>query len=129
VNNLNERQSKAAVLLSQGFSYKDVGCEIDVSVQTVCEWRKNTDFKALVNRIMEEYITDAVGQMNSLASEAVSVIEQLMESKSESIRLKAAFKLLDMLGAGKSERWGWSVGETSAKRLRFEEVYKDMSAF
>ena len=129
MSNLNERQLKAVVLLSQGFSSKDVASEVDVSVQTVCEWRKNTDFKALVNSIMDDYIESAVGQMNSLASDAVSVIEQLMESKSESVRLKAACKLLDMLGAGKSECWGWSVGETSAERLRLEEIYKEMSGF
>lgn len=121
--NLKPKQIQAATLLAQGWLCKDVAEEIQVTPQTISEWKNIPEFEACINDLKTQSIEAARAQIQSLAESAVDTISELMESsESDNVRLKAALAMLAHAGLTEpsSGLFAWGVGGTTA-----EEVERD----
>jgi len=95
MENLPPQQCQAATLLAAGIPCKDVASQVGVTPQTISAWRSDYDFQQLVKELQWDVLRHTRDQTRALVSEALTELHTLMkESKSESIRLRAALEVL-----------------------------------
>ncbi len=96
---LKPKQEQAALLLAQGKLCREVAQELEVTPQTISEWKRNAEFEAFTNTLRGEGVMAAITRMHGLTTEAVATFAELMKpGKPESIRLKAATLVLEHAG-------------------------------
>lgn len=89
---LTAKQKKCLELMIEGkLKQKEIAAQIKVSEQTICTWKKNADF-------MAEYESMLKGCMKSLAASAFQTEINLLNAKSEMVRLMSAKDILDRAG-------------------------------
>ena len=89
---LNEKQQKCIILMvTTGKTQKQIAKEIQISENTICEWKKDKEFKEEIKSQMKE-------NFGSLAIEAQQKLKQLLKSKNESIQMQAIKDVLDRAG-------------------------------
>jgi hypothetical protein len=102
---LTPAQSAALPLLAAGAKKKDAAAAAGVCPQTISTWLQEPHFTAVLQAQREQLASLAVEQLRQATGVAVTTVVELMESSSESIRLKAATYVLDrvvLLDAGAS---------------------------
>jgi transposase-like protein len=78
---------------------RDVAVEVGVSAQTISNWRRDYDFHREVQDAQHEMLRHTRDQIRGLVGDALSEIRKLMiESKSESVRLRASLAVLQGTG-------------------------------
>lgn len=100
---LTQAQSAALPLLAAGAKKKDAAVVAGVCPQTVSEWLQQPHFLAALQDHREKLAGLAVERLREATVTAVDTVIGLMESGSESIRLRAASYFLDrvlLLAAG-----------------------------
>ena len=89
---LSEKQKNCIDLMLFGnFSQKQIAKKLKVSEQTICKWKKNSEFAkemTVRNRI----------EINFSVSKAIKKITDLLNAKSEQVQLAAAKDILDRAG-------------------------------
>lgn len=70
---------------------KQIAKEIQVSENTICEWKKDKEFKEEMQKQMKE-------NFSSLAIEAQKKLKKLLNSKNENIQIQAIKDILDRAG-------------------------------
>lgn len=89
---LNEKQQKCVMLMITGNkTQKQIAKEIQISENTICEWKKNKEFK-------EEIQSQIKDNFGSLAIEAQKELKKLLKSKNENIKMQAIKDVLDRAG-------------------------------
>ena len=89
---LTPKQKRCIELMVSGeLKQKEIAAQIKVSEQTICTWKKNTDF-------MAEYESLLRNKMRSLAATAFQTETKLLKARSEMVRLMAAKDILDRAG-------------------------------
>lgn len=89
---LNEKQQKCAILMITGNkTQKQIAKEIQVSENTICEWKKDKEFKDEIQRQMKD-------NFGSLAIEAQQELKKLLKSKNENVKMQAVKDILDRAG-------------------------------
>lgn len=93
---MNEKIIDAALLRFQNVEVTKIAEQLGISRQTFYNWEKTEDFKAEVDRLRQEKLTEAD---NLLANETIKSIQTMAylrdNSDSDKVRLDAASKLLD----------------------------------
>ena len=123
MNNLTSKQIKALPLMVQGIPGKDVATEVNVTPQTVSEWKRCPEFMATLNSLRMEFLENARFQLQQSPSKAVQTLIDLMDnSENEETRRKAALDILRLSGfePGKHECYAWGIGSTNAESMAHE---------
>lgn len=89
---LSEKQKKCIILMiTENKTQKQIAKEIQVSENTICEWKKDEEFKNEIQKQMKE-------NFGSLAIDAQQKLKKLLNSKNESIQMQAIKDVLDRAG-------------------------------
>lgn len=89
---LNEKQQKCVILMiTTNKTQKQIANEIQVSENTICEWKKDEEFKSEIQKQMKE-------NFGSLAIEAQQELRKLLRSKNENVKIQAIKDVLDRAG-------------------------------
>lgn len=93
---LDERQILCCELIAKGTPVIDIPKEIKVARSTIYEWKKMDEFNAEVDRLQQEFISQARGRLKAAAITAADELIKLLKSgKYEKTRLAAATDILD----------------------------------
>ena len=89
---LSNKQRKCLVRMAEGdLSQKDIGLEIKVTEQTICNWKKDKEFMAELDNLIKISI-------QSLAAKAFKTQTSLLGARSEMVRYVVAKDILDRAG-------------------------------
>lgn len=95
---LNEKQEKCIkLMLTTNKTQKQIAKEIDVAERTICEWKKDIEFKEELQNQMKE-------NFGSLAIQAQKELRNLLKSKNEYIKIQAIKDVLDRAGYKPTEQ-------------------------
>ncbi len=97
IEDLTPNQLKAATLLAAGRPCRATAKKCSVTPETISHWKRDPDFQAHLNRLKSDAVEDARERLRNLNDRAVGVLEDLLASASESIRLRAAQYILDAM--------------------------------
>lgn len=78
-------------MITTNKTQKQIAREIQVSENTICEWKKDEEFKNEIQKQMKE-------NFGSLAIEAQQKLKKLLNSKNENIQMQAIKDVLDRAG-------------------------------
>lgn len=92
---LTQAQAAALPLLATGAKKKDAAAVAGVCPQTISAWLQEPHFSAVLQAQRQQLAGLAVDRLREATGAAVATVIELMESGSESIRLKAATYFLD----------------------------------
>lgn len=113
---MNEKQKKCVELMvGTNKSQKQIAKEINVSEKTICEWKKQKEFKDSIQKRIEE-------NFGSLAIEAQKQLGKLLKTKNSVVRMQAIKDVLDRAGYKPPERIKNEI-EPSAK---FADICKQL---
>lgn len=93
--NLTKNQLKAIPLILEAKSITEGVKKAGISKTTFYEWLKTPEFKAEFVRQRQELIDLALHELKTSASEAVSVLRELLKAEGEGIRLRTAQAILE----------------------------------
>lgn len=95
---MNDKQEKCInLMITTNKTQKQIAKEIEVSEKTICEWKKQKEFKAEIEKNIKE-------NFSSLALEAQKELKKLLKSNNEYIKMQAAKDILDRAGYKPTER-------------------------
>lgn len=95
---MNNKQEKCInLMITTNKTQKQIANEIEVSERTICEWKKQKEFKECMQKKIKE-------NFSSLAIEAQRELKKLLKSKNEYIRIQAVKDILDRAGYKPTER-------------------------
>lgn len=101
---ISEKQQKCIMLMiATNKTQKEIAKQIQVSENTVCDWKKDKEFKEEMQRQMKE-------NFGSLAIEAQKELSKLLKSKNESIKIQAIKDILDRAGYKPNEKIEGKIG-------------------
>ena len=78
-------------MITTNKTQKQIAKEIEVSEKTICEWKKQKEFKDEIDKNIKE-------NFSSLAIDAQKELKKLLKSKNENIRIQAVKDILDRAG-------------------------------
>lgn len=89
---LNSKQKKCIELMVEGNkTQKEISEILHVSEATICNWKKNDEFKS-------DYTSSLKNSMKDVAARAFRTEVSLLKARSETVRLMAAKDILDRAG-------------------------------
>lgn len=89
---MNEKQEKCInLMITTNKTQKQIAKEIEVSEKTICEWKKQKEFKDEIDKNIKE-------NFGSLAIDAQKELKKLLKSNNEYIRIQAVKDILDRAG-------------------------------
>lgn len=95
---LSEKQQKCIFLMiSTNKTQKQIAKEIQISENSICEWKKDKEFKDEIQRQMKE-------NFGSLAMEAQRELKNLLKSRNENVKMQAIKDVLDRAGYKPTEK-------------------------
>lgn len=92
---LNPRQRKIMTYLLCCRTVKEASQKAGIRLATVFRWLKGPSFKAELDRLREEVISDVVDRLKVHCMQATDVLVDLMESENEVIRRGSANDILN----------------------------------
>lgn len=84
-----------AASLAAGATVAEAAAAANVGESTVYRRLKDSEFKAKVRELRDSMVARAAGKLSDLMTAAVGVLEELLSSTTESIRLRAAVSTID----------------------------------
>ena len=126
---LKPNQVQSAILLASGKTSKDVAYAVNVTPETLCNWKKIPQYEALLNKLRKELIEQGRELLRGSIQEAVGTLQDIMTNgDQDEVRRKAAMNILTMNGlAGDIEaskfRITWGIGMTTADGVLKEQKY------
>jgi hypothetical protein len=91
---LNARQKKIMTYLLSCRTVREASQKAGIRLATVFKWLKDPVFKAELDRLREEVISDVVDRLKVHCMKATDVLVDLMESENETIRRGSANDIL-----------------------------------
>ena len=91
---LSAQQWQTVALLVAGKRGVDVAAELDISPETISRWRAMPAFVAALNVAVRDSYNACVGDVRSVAKDAVTVLRESLSSGDERIRLSAALAVV-----------------------------------
>ena len=116
---LRPRQKKCIELLITGnLTQADVARELKITEQTICNWKKDPEFCAELERLTRE-------KLRGMAPRAARVLGELLSSESDNVRLNAARDILDRAGFKAEEKLTLS-GTLNPEMTKLDLMIKQM---
>jgi len=96
---LTPNKEKAAILLVSGMAAKDVASAVNCTPETISHWKKETEFKALLNCLRRELLEQGRERLRGSIADAMDTLRDIMvNSENQEVRRKAAMDVLRMSG-------------------------------
>lgn len=103
---LSENQIKCInLMITENKTQKQIAKEINITEKTICEWKKDKEFKEEIQKQMKE-------NFGSLAIEAQKELKKILKSKNENVKMQAIKDVLDRAGYKPVEKSELSGGYT-----------------
>lgn len=95
---LSQKQQKCIFLMiSTNMTQKEISKEIQISENSISEWKKDEEFKAEIQRQLKE-------NFGALAIEAQKELNKLLKDKNSQVRIQAVKDILDRAGYKPTEK-------------------------
>ena len=95
---IREKQMQCIILMViENKTQKQIAKELKISEQTICNWKKDKEFKNEIEKNIKE-------NFGSLAVEAQKELKKLLKSNNEYIKMQAVKDILDRAGYKPTER-------------------------
>lgn len=91
---LTAQQWQAVSLLVAGRRQVDVAQELGVTEETVSRWKTLPTFTAALNMGVRDAYEGTLGKVRTVAQDALDVLQDLLKSQDERVRLSAALSML-----------------------------------
>lgn len=118
---LNERQQKCIILmLTTNKTQKQIAKEIQVSENSISEWKKNKEFKEELQNQMKD-------NFGSLAVIAQKELGKLLKNKNANIRIQAIKDVLDRAGYKPTDKVDVNGNIESSSNKILESINKQLS--
>lgn len=85
------------LMVNSKLTQKAIAKKIQVSEQTICNWKKDPEFVAEHNKLLR-------ASLRSVATKAARTLVDLLKAESEQVRLNAAKDILDRAGFKPEEK-------------------------
>ncbi len=121
VYGLSDRQLQAVYLTVQGCAGIAIAEEIDVTPQTISEWRRLPDFQAACNRLRRDTFTSVRDSLRDAGIVATETLVGVMNDGPASARVAAASKVLDLLNVADLQTGGMDIGLEDAAKIEERE--------
>ena len=117
---LNEKQQKCIeLLITTNKTQKQIANEINVTEKTICEWKKDTNFKEELQNQMKE-------NFSLLAIEAQKELKKLLKSKNEYVKMQAIKDILDRSGYKPTDKIEHSENVESPTNALLESINRQL---
>lgn len=118
----------AITVIALGGTHKEAAKKANVTPGTISEWMHDPAFKAKLNEIKLENLTQAQDKHRGLAMSAVNTLADIMcNSKSDKARFDAAKYILDTVQIAPTKEGGlWWIGPTTREELESKEHTETM---
>jgi hypothetical protein len=93
----NARQQRVAVLLASGSTIRSAAAETSTGERTIHGWLDSPAYRAFVAGTRDQILAETIGRLTQAASRAASVLESLLGSENEQVRLRAALGVIDVM--------------------------------
>ena len=90
------RRESAALLLAAGKTVCDAAAELGIGERTLHRWREDPAFSKRVKDLRAELFAAGMGQLANSHKKAADVLDALLSSANEAIRLSAARSVLQL---------------------------------
>ena len=118
---LNENQEKCInLMITTNKTQKQIASEINISEKTICEWKKNIDFKNELQNQMKE-------NFSSLALEAQKELKRLLKSKNEYVKMQAIKDILDRSGFKPTDKIEHSGSIENTSFILLESINRQLN--
>ncbi len=120
---LELKHVRAISMITQGVSGRDIAEELEITQQTLIEWKKEPLFMSNVNRIKMEVLDNARTALQNATELAVLTLQDIMEnSTNDEIRRKASGDILRIAGfePKMNENYAWGIGATDYTSMQHE---------
>jgi len=94
MSRFDTRKSTAIEVLGYGLSVKDASEKAGVTRKTVYRWLDDDAFKSEVVRVQNIVLERVGSRLSALALKGLSVMDELLDSEDENVRLRASSALL-----------------------------------
>ncbi len=99
MDNLKDNQIQAATMLVSGMTAKAVASALKCTPETICHWKKETEFAALLKSLRKEQLEQGKEELRNSVHKAFGTLGDIMDnSKNDEVRRKAALDILRMSG-------------------------------
>jgi hypothetical protein len=96
--NPEDQAERLALAVAQGYSLRQAARTADLPPTTARRWASEPSFKARVNVLRSECLSQTVGKLYRLATKAASTLGDLLDERNQpDLRLKAARAILQDL--------------------------------
>lgn len=92
---LSAKQEKAVSLLLGNHTIAEVAKQVGVTERTLYNWLRHSDFQERLELEKKKLREQAFDKLRTTLNKAVECLENLLESKAESIKLRACQTILD----------------------------------
>ena len=82
-------------MLASGYTSRKAAEALNVTAKTLCQWNARTDFRMLVDQLLNESQAEAARALSGLAAHAVERLAELLTSNNESVAQRAISIILD----------------------------------
>lgn len=87
--NLNIKQRLATQFLASGLTREQTAKRIGVDVTTISKWRRIAGFEEAICTLLQQHEQEAIHLLQALRLKAVERLAELIESKNQSVSLRA----------------------------------------
>ena len=92
---MEPQQQQALTLLASGKSVDEISETLDIQRTTLWRWRKNPEFIARFNQLIQQGKEKQIQSFINLQQRAFEVFEEALSSENELLRFKAATVIID----------------------------------
>ena len=92
---MEPQQQQALTLLASGKSVDEISETLDIHRTTLRRWRKNPEFIARFNQLIQQGKEKQIQSFINLQQRAFEVFEEALSSENELLRFKAATVIID----------------------------------
>jgi hypothetical protein len=92
---MEPQQQQALTLLASGKSVDEISETLDIHRTTLWRWRKNPEFIARFNQLIQQGKEKQIQSFINLQQRAFEVFEEALSSENELLRFKAATVIID----------------------------------
>lgn len=117
-------RAAVALLLAQGKTYREIQQELRVSASTIAEWKKEPEFMARIDAIIEESVSEArrILRRNAAAAAAQLVNLHAYGNAMHTVKLAASKDILDRVGLKAPEKHEHTITPGTAAQLTDDEL-------